>query len=146
MPKPRPDVPDADWESFKKDLQGQAYEAQGMADAVRKNYNGAADAYKLALSTESSPNPATMVRLAQAYMNTGKLGDATFTLDKAINTPNVPDQVKSIAQTMKNDIAKREAAAHPAAPAGGAAPAPGGSAAPANPPANSAPPAANPHN
>jgi tetratricopeptide (TPR) repeat protein len=136
MPKLRADLPDSEWEGFKKDMEAQAYEALGMADVVRKNYDGAATNYKQALAVGSTPNPATMVRLAQVYMNTGKLDDAVLTLDKAINSPNVPDQVKSIAQTMKNDIAKRR-------PAGASAP--GSSAAPSNPaaPATPAPPAGN---
>jgi hypothetical protein len=65
-------------------------------------------------------------------MSTGKLDDAAFTLDKAINAPNAPEQVKTVAQNMKNEIAKHK----PAAPA----PAPG--AAPSTPPTNPAPPAA----
>ncbi len=132
MPKLRADVPDADWEAFKKDMEAQAYEAMGMADVVRKNYDGAAEHYKQSLATGTTPNPATMVRLAQVYISTGKLDNATFTLDKAINSPNAPDQVKSIAQSMKNDIAKRKPAAPAAAPASPAAPAP---------PATPAPPA-----
>jgi len=137
MPKVRADVPDADWEGFKKDMEAQAYEAMGMADVVRKNYDGAANNYKEALQTSATPNPATMVRLAQVYMNTGKLDNASFTLDKAINTPNVPPQVKSIAEAMKNDIAKRKPAA-PAAASGTATP-PATQA-----PANSEPPAKQP--
>ena len=132
MPKVRADVPDADWEGFKKDMEAQAYEAMGMADVVRKNYDGAANNYKEALQISSTPNPATMVRLAQVYMNTGKLDNANFTLDKAINTPNVPPQVKSIAESMKNDIAKRKPAAPAAAPGT------------ATPPAGSEPPAKQP--
>ena len=139
MPKLRADLPDADWDAFKKDMEAQAYEALGMADTVRKNYDGAAEQYKQALAVGSSPNPATMVRLAQVYMSTGKLDNAVFTLDKAINTPNVPDQVKTVAQNMKNEIAKRK----PAAPAA----APGSAAPPANsaPPATPAPPQAGTH-
>jgi tetratricopeptide (TPR) repeat protein len=132
MPKVRADVSDADWDGFKKDMEAQAYEAMGMADVVRKNYPGAVTNYKQALATGTAANPATLVRLAQVYMSTGKLDDAAFTLDKAINAPNAPDQVKTIAQNMKNEIAKHK----PAAPA----PSPG--AAPSTPPANPAPPAA----
>jgi tetratricopeptide (TPR) repeat protein len=137
MAKLRPDIPDADWEAFKKDMEAQAYEALGMADAVRKNYDGAATNYKQALAIASAPNPATLVRLAQVYMSSGKLDNATFTLDKAINTPDVPPQVKSVAEAMKADIAKHRGPA----PSG----APGGAAAPASPtpPATSAPPAEN---
>ncbi len=134
MPKIRTDLPDADWEAFKKDMQAQADEALGMANMVRKNYDAAATNFKDALTTSAAPNPATMVRLAQVYINTGKYDNATFTLDKAINTPNIPPQVKTIAETMKSDIAKR----HPAAPAAGAPAAPAAGA-PATPPAANKP-------
>ncbi len=122
MPKIRADVSDADWDGFKKDMQAQAYVAMGMADVVRKNYDGAAANYSKSLETSATQNPATLVRLAQVYMSTGKLDNASFTLDKAINAPNVPPQVKSIAETMKNDIAKRKAAAAPKPAAAGTAP------------------------
>lgn len=133
MPKPNPQIPDAEWDGFKKDMAAQGYEALGMADAVRKNYDGAIKDYRDALANASAPNPATMVRLAQAYASAGKLDDANYTLDKAISAPNAPDSVKSVAQSLKNEIAKRKGAA----PAGSAANGAGNSAPPANPaPAN----------
>jgi tetratricopeptide (TPR) repeat protein len=134
MPKSRPDISDADWDGFKKDMEAQGYVALGMADLVQKNLDSAAENYRKSLTIGSTPNPATYVRLAQVYMARGKLDDATFTLDKAINTPNVPDQIKTIAEGLKSDIAKRKAATAPktAAPAT-AAPAP---AAPPAPPSN----------
>ena len=58
---------------------------------------------------------------------------AQLTLDKAINTPNVPAQIKSVAESLKAEIAKHKPAA-PAAPAGSTPPA-------TAPPASSAPPA-----
>jgi tetratricopeptide (TPR) repeat protein len=131
MPKIRPDVSDADWDGVKKDMEAQAYVALGMAEAVKKNYDGAADDYRKSLETESTPNAATLVRLAQVYMGSGKLDNAVFTLDKAINSPNASDQIKSIATSLKSDIAKRRGAAAvkpaatgtaPAAPAAGAPP------------------------
>jgi hypothetical protein len=78
-------------------------------------------------------------------MVTGKLDNAAFTLDKAINTPNVPDQIKSIATSMKNDIAKRKAAAAPKPAASGTPATQAAPAAPATPapPATPAHPAAN---
>lgn len=122
MPKIRPDVPDADWENVRKDMEAQGYVALAMADMLRKNYDGAAANYKLSLSTEATSNPATLVRLAQVYMNQGKLDDANYTLDKAIATPNVPDQIKTIAQNFKTEIAKRRGPA-PAPAASSPAPA-----------------------
>lgn len=118
MPKVNANETDADLEKDRKDMQAQAYVAMGMADLLRKNYNGAIDNYKLSLNIqEANPNPATFVRLAQVYMSTGKLDDANFALDKAINTPNVPAQIKQVAETLKGEIAKRKPAAPPAAPA-----------------------------
>jgi tetratricopeptide (TPR) repeat protein len=138
-PKVRADVSDADWESYKKDMQAQGYVALAMADALRKNYDGAANNYKQSMALETTPNAATLVRLAQVYVSMGKLDDANFTLDKAIATPNVQDQIKSIAQAMKSDIAKRRGAAPAGASAGsGGAAAPAASPAPAS---NAAPPA-----
>jgi tetratricopeptide (TPR) repeat protein len=134
MQKVRPDVSDDVWEAFKKDMQAQAYEAMGMADTVRKNFDGAVAHYREALAAGASPNPATLVRLAQVYMSTGKLADANFTLDKAINIPDIPAQVKSVAETMKAQIAKRMPPAAAAAPASPATPA--SPAAPPTPPQN----------
>ena len=120
MPKTRPDISDPDWEGVRKDLEAQGYVAVAMADALRKDPAGAINNYKQSIAVGATPNPATLVRLAQVYMATGKLDDANFTLDKAIGTPNVPPQIKSIAETMKADIAKHKAAAPSAAPAGAA--------------------------
>jgi len=120
MPKIRADVPDADWDGFKKDMEAQGYVALGMAELVRKNLDGAANDFRQSLEIGATPNPGTLVRLAQVYMGSGKLDNASFTLDKAINTPNVPAQVKSIAESMKSDIAKRKAAAAAKAAAAGA--------------------------
>lgn len=140
MPKVRADVPDAEWEGFRKDMQAQAYEAMGMADTVRKNYDGAVMNYKQALATASTQNPATLVRLGQVYMSMGKLADAEFTLNKAISSPNAQPQVTQVAESLKAEIAKHK----PAAPAGGTPASPASPASPAPAPATSpAPPAAN---
>jgi tetratricopeptide (TPR) repeat protein len=134
LPKIRPDIPDADWEGVRKDLEAQGYVAMGMADVLRKNYDGAATNYKESLKIGASPNPATLVRLAQVYMSSGKLDDANYTLDKVINTPDVPAQIKTVAENLKAEVAKH---IKPAAPAGApAAPATPAPAAPPAPPAN----------
>jgi tetratricopeptide (TPR) repeat protein len=134
LPKIRPDIPDADWEGVRKDLEAQGYVAMGMADVLRKNYDGAATNYKESLKIGASPNPATLVRLAQVYMSSGKLDDANYTLDKVINTPDVPAQIKTVAENLKAEVAKH---IKPAAPAGApAAPATPAPAATTPPPAN----------
>jgi tetratricopeptide (TPR) repeat protein len=120
MPKVAASQTDEELDRDRKDMQAQAYVALGMADVVRKNYDGATASYKQSLATEATPNAATLVRLAQVYLASGKLDNASDTLDLAINTPDVQPQVKSIAQSLKNDIAKRKSAApaSPAPPAG----------------------------
>jgi tetratricopeptide (TPR) repeat protein len=150
MPKLSANETDEDVDHDRKDMQAQGYVALGMADAVRKNYDGAAENYRKSLELAPTQNAATLVRLAQVYMSSGKLDNAVFTLDKAINTPNVPDQIKSIAENLKNEIAKRRAAAaaksgaapSPAAPAP-ASPTPAPQAG-ASPPASPAPNSNNP--
>jgi tetratricopeptide (TPR) repeat protein len=136
MPKVTSAETDEDLEKDRKDMQAQGWVALGMADTVRKSYDAAADDYRKSLAIESAPNAATLVRLAQVYMVTGKLDNASFTLDKAIAAPSASDQIKSIATSLKADIEKRKAAAPK--PAGGT------SAAPA-PPAAGATPSGNPH-
>ncbi len=135
MPKARADIPDAEWDGVKKDMEADGYVALGMADAVRKNYDRSIANYNQALEVGVTPNPGTLVRLAQIYVVTRKYDDATATLDKAIGTPNVQPQVKSIAEGMKNDIAKRRSAG---APAGSGAPA--SPSTPATPPSPPPPP------
>jgi tetratricopeptide (TPR) repeat protein len=130
LPKIRPDISDADWEGVRKDMESQGYVAMGMADVLKKDYDGAATNYKQSLAIGATPNPATLVRLAQVYMSVGKLDDANFTLDKAINTPDVPPQIKTVAENMKTEIAKHKGAAPAAKPATPASPAPAASPAP----------------
>ena len=143
MPKVAAAETDEDLDHDRKDMQAQGYVALGMADVVRRNFDGAAENYRKSIEVEATPNAATLVRLAQVYINTGKLDNASFTLDKAINAPNAPDQIKSIATNLKNEVAKRKAAA---AAKSGAAPSPAAPApatpAPA-PPAAGAPPSGN---
>ena len=83
----------------------------GMAATLRKKYDDAVADFKQALSISGTPDPATYVRLGQAYEDAGKLDDASEAFDKAINAPNAPQQVKSIAQTKKQEVAKRKGGA-----------------------------------
>jgi len=109
-PKPRPDIPDDQWENARKDLQAQAYEAMGMAAGLRKKYDEAIADYKQSLDISSTKDPATYVRMGQVYEDAGKYDEATASLDQAINFPNVNPQVKTIAQSKKDEVAKKKAA------------------------------------
>jgi tetratricopeptide (TPR) repeat protein len=110
MPKPRPDIPDQQWEGARKDMQAQAYEALGLTALMRKKFDDSIADYKKALEVQATPDPATWVRLGQAYEDSGKLDEATEAFDKAINTPDVNPQVKSVAEAKKAEAAKRKAA------------------------------------
>jgi len=113
-PKPRPDYPDQQWEEARKDFQSQGYEALGMSATLRKKYDEAVTDYKQAVTVTASPDPATYVRLGQAYEDAGKLDDANDAFDKALNAPNALPQIKSIAQQKKQEIAKRKGGGAPA--------------------------------
>ncbi len=134
MAKIRPDVPDADWEGFKKDMEAQGFVALGMSDVLKKNLDAAANDFRQSIEIGATPNPGTLVRLAQVYLSGGKVDNAIYTLDKAINTPNVSGQVKSVAESMKAQAnkAKAAAAAKSAAAPGTAGSTPAPAPAPAN--------------
>ena len=125
--KPRPDLPDADWEAAKQSYLAQGYEALGLAAMVRKKYDDAATQFQSAVT--ASPEPATMVRLASAYNLSKKPDQALATLDKLNATPDLHPSIKAVAAQERNNAVKlKGGAATPAAPA--ATPA-----APATPPA-----------
>jgi len=118
IPK-RADLSDDQMNAMKKDLTAQAHEALGMIASLRKKYDVAITEFSASLSGSSAADPATMVRLGQAYEDAHQFDEATATFDKAINAPNASPAVKQIAQGKKNEVAKMKAAA-----GGAASPAP----------------------
>lgn len=119
-PKPNPQLTDEQWEAAKKDVMAQGYEALGQAAMVRKKYDVAAQNWKTAVDTAASPDPATMVRLANAYNQLGKADEAIAVLDKLNTLPEVHPQIKSAATEQRNNAVKIKAGGKPAP----AAPAP----------------------
>ena len=65
---------------------------------ARKNYDVAAKEFGTAVSTAANPDPATMVRLAQAQNLAGKPDDALATIDKLNAIPDLHPQIKQVAQ------------------------------------------------
>jgi tetratricopeptide (TPR) repeat protein len=116
LPK-RPDLTEDQMNGIKKDVAAQAHEALGMIASLRKKYDVAINEFKTAITETSAPDPATYVRLGQAYEDAHQFDDATATLDKAISAPNASPAVKQIAQGKKNEVAKLKAAAAGAPPA-----------------------------
>jgi tetratricopeptide (TPR) repeat protein len=118
-PKPNANIPDAQWDGAKKDMQAQAYEAMGMAATLRKKFDEAIADYKQAIATAYTQDPATYLRLGQVYLDANRLDEAADSFDKALTAPNATPQVKSIAQNKKDETAKRKAGGAGAKPPGG---------------------------
>ena len=115
--KPRPDIPDEQWEAAKKDYSAQAYEALGLSAMVRKNYAVAAQQFKASLDSGAQPDAATMVRLASAYNQLGKPDDSIALLDKLNAMPDLNSAIKAVAQQERNNATKLKAGgAKPTAP------------------------------
>jgi len=114
MPKPQSNVTDADWDSRRKDFMSQAHESKGMVAMIRKKRDVAVTEFKAAVDVSAAPDPATVVRLGQAYMDAGQYDEAAAAFDKAINMPNVMQQVKDVAAAKKADALKRKATGTPA--------------------------------
>ena len=123
--KPNPTMTDEQWAAAKKDLVAQAHEALGNSAAARKKYDVAIAEYKQAVDGASSPDPATVVRMGSAYLDSGKPDAAILMFDKAIAMPDAAAPVKQMAQQLKAKAAAKAKGAGSAAPATpGAAPAP----------------------
>ncbi|HMD49132.1 MAG TPA: hypothetical protein VKG79_08535 [Bryobacteraceae bacterium] len=102
---------DAQWEDARKDLQAQGWEALAMAAAVRKKSDEAIADFKQSIAVAATPDPATWLRLGQAYEDAGKLDDANDAFDKAAASPAATAQVKSVAASKKAEVAKLKAGA-----------------------------------
>jgi Uncharacterized protein conserved in bacteria containing a divergent form of TPR repeats len=118
-PKPNPQVTDEQWNAAKKDYISQAHEAYGAAAVLRKKYDVAISEYKQAVEGAATPDPATMVRLGQAYNAAGKSDEAIAILDKVMADTNVNPQIRQVAQAerVRAIQAKGSGAKPPAAPA-----------------------------
>ena len=116
-PKPKPDIPDDQWEVMKKDFESQGHEALAMSATVRKKNDVAIEEYKAALALQAKPDPATMVRLAAAYNTGSKWDEALALLEKVKDNPEAVDAVKRVAsqERVKAVMGKQKAAAPAAA-------------------------------
>lgn len=118
-PKPKPEIPDDQWEAMKKDFESQGHEALAMAASVRKKNDVAIEEFKTALSLQMKQDPATMVRLASALNNGQKWDDALALLEKIKDNPDANEVIKRVAsqERVKAVMGKQKAgaAAPPAA-------------------------------
>jgi len=100
---------DAQWDDQRKDMQAQGWEALAMAAAVRKKTDEAIADFKQSLATGATQDPATLLRLGQAYEDAGKFDDANDAFDKAATSPTANSQIKSVAASKKAEVAKLKA-------------------------------------
>jgi len=115
--KPNPQLPDEQWVATKKDYIASAHEAFALSAMLRKKYDVAISEFKQSIEGAATPDPATMVRLGQAYNLAGKYDDAIAILDKVMAGADVHPQVKQFAQAERvRAIQAKGAGAKPPAP------------------------------
>jgi tetratricopeptide (TPR) repeat protein len=99
--KPNPQVSDQQWADYKKDMIAQAHDALGMSALDKKDYDKAISELKMAVDDAAHPEPAFEVRLASAYQSAGKNDEAIATAEKVMNDSTVPQQIRSVAQSIR---------------------------------------------
>ena len=115
--KPNPQLPDEQWVATKKDYIASAHEAYALSAVLRKKYDVAISEFKQSIEGAATPDPATMVRLGQAYNLAGKYGDAIAILDKVMAGADVHPQIKQFAQAERvRAIQAKGAGAKPPTP------------------------------
>jgi tetratricopeptide (TPR) repeat protein len=107
--KPNPQMTDASWAAYKANDTAQAYQALGSVAIVQKKFDDAvADFQK---GVDANPDPLLMIRAGRALLAIKKYDDAIGWFDKAINSPGVPDQIKTIATSDKGRATQMKAQA-----------------------------------
>jgi tetratricopeptide (TPR) repeat protein len=99
--KPNPQLSDQQWTDIKKDMVAQGHDALGMAALDRKDYEKAITEFKASVDGAATVQPAFEVRLASAYQSAGKNDEAIAEAEKVMNNPQTPQQIKSIAQSIR---------------------------------------------
>jgi tetratricopeptide (TPR) repeat protein len=90
---------DAQWVKVKSAAASQAYQALGNTALVRKKTDEAVADFQKGI--DANPDPILMIRTGRALLTAKKPDEAIVWFDKAINAPDVPANIKGIAQTDK---------------------------------------------
>lgn len=122
MAKPNPAISDEQWNAIKSDWAGDAHDALGMDQLVRKDYERAAAEFKTAVETAKDLDPTTEARLAAAYGKAGQYDEAIAVCDKLLAMPDLHPTIRSVMQGERGRAMRAKNAAK--APAAPAAPAP----------------------
>jgi uncharacterized protein HemY len=104
--KPNEKVPDATWEGVKKDGIARCHADLGMIATKRKKWDVATTEFKTAVDTSTQPDQVLMVRLGNAYNESGKPADALVVLNKVLAMENLNPSVKRFAEAEKTRAEK----------------------------------------
>lgn len=104
--KPSDKMTDADWNDAKSLATAGVHYDLGLVAYNRRQMAAAAAEYKLAVDGVPAPDPIWLVRLGDAYLNSGKPDDAIPALDRVIATPGVLPQIKQLAENEKAQAQK----------------------------------------
>jgi tetratricopeptide (TPR) repeat protein len=113
-PKMNASMTDEQWADSKKDLMADAHQYLGIIAMDRKKYDVAVAEYSEAVNSAHTPDPAAIVRLAQADNKAGKYDDAIANADKVMAMPNLAPAFKQFAQAEKVRAFQSKQAAAPA--------------------------------
>ena len=109
-PKPNPAVPDAEWDTAKKQMVAEAHNGLGIVALDRKNYDAAMKEFDTAFTND--PQPAYQVRLASAEVSAGKFDDAIAVCDKIMAQQQLAPQIRQVAQALRSQaLTKKNAGA-----------------------------------
>jgi len=97
--KPNPNLPDAQWDDFKKSIAGRAHGAIGIVNLTRKKYDVAATELKAAY--EADPQPAYLVQQASALQSGGKNAEALAICETLLKDPQLHPAIKNVAEQIK---------------------------------------------
>jgi tetratricopeptide (TPR) repeat protein len=97
--KPNPQIPDAQWEEFKKGIAARAHGAIGIGNLTRKKFDLAAAEFKAAY--DADPQPAYLAQQASALQSGGKNDEAIALCDKILADPQMHPAIKNVATQVK---------------------------------------------
>jgi tetratricopeptide (TPR) repeat protein len=107
--KPNPQLPDDQWEEYKKGQLAEAQAGLGKLFMARKKWDVAITDLQAAVAGD--PQPAYFVWLASSQLQAGKNDDAIATCDKLLAQPNLAPVYKQAATGVRTDAVKTKGAA-----------------------------------
>jgi tetratricopeptide (TPR) repeat protein len=107
--KPNPQLPDDQWEEYKKGEIAEAQAGLGKLFMARKKWDVAITDLQTAVAAD--PQPAYLVWLASSQLQAGKPDDAIASCDKLLAQPNLAPVFKQAATGVRTEAVKAKGAA-----------------------------------